>query len=37
MYMFDSRKVLSLSFSFDTEAFKELLTEARSRDGEAAA
>ena len=37
MYMFDGRKVLSLSFAFDTGAFEELQTEAVSKDGEAAA
>ena len=37
LFKFDGRKVLSLSFSFDTEAFEELLTEAGSGDGEAAA
>jgi hypothetical protein len=37
LFMFDSRKALSPSFSFDMEAFEELLTQAGSRDGEAAA
>ena len=37
LFKFDSRKALSPSFSFDMEAFEELLTQAGSRDGEAAA
>ena len=37
LFKFDGRKVLSLSFSFDTEGFEDLLTEPGSSDGEAVA